>query len=204
MGEWNIVHSNVPTRDLQESGATGNKMMLQYRSIRDDARIERGVLMNGEAIVLAIVRRDAAEGIALVLIVKSPLFVAGMQSVLRGIDPDLEQMDGRVRAVELAVNDSRAGGHPLDVTGGNNSLVAHRIFMLNGTRENIGNDLHVAVRVHAESSSGGDAVLIDNSKRPKMNMRWIVIIGKRKSMVGIEPSMIEMAAFGGGSFGEHI
>src|SRR4249920_2135325 len=61
--------------------------------------------------------------------------------------------------------------------------------------EHVGDDFHVAVRVRGKALAGRDAVVIQDAQRAEMHMLGVVIVGKRKCEIGIEPAVVEMAAF---------
>lgn len=92
------------------------------------------------------------------------MLVARRKAGLLGENPDLEKMNrlglGRV---EFAVQDARAGGHPLHVSGHDRRAGAHVVLVLDRSFENVGDDLHVAVRVRAEPTTCGDAIVVDDA-----------------------------------------
>ena len=51
----------------------------------------------------------------------------------------------------LLVDDAAAGGHPLDVAGGDGAVVAHAVAMLDGSGEDVGDGLDAAMRVPGEA-----------------------------------------------------
>ena len=82
--------------------------------------------------------------------------------MLPGFDPDLQQATGGGAAIDLAVHDSGAGGHPLHVTGLENPAVAHGVAVVDLPLHHHGDDFHVAVGVHAEAFTGGNGVVVDH------------------------------------------
>src|SRR5262245_43932717 len=56
----------------------------------------------------------------------------------------------------------------------------------------------------AEAQSRLNAVLIDHPQRAEAHVSWIVIIGKRKRVIGIQPAMIEMSPLCRAPNGYHI
>jgi len=203
MIQGNIVYHNLAPRHLQKPGAAFDKMMGDLRAVGNNAGVKRGILMNGEAIVTAIVRGNAAERVMLLLIVEGALFIAWFESGPRGVHPNLEQMDRLRKGIEFAMDDSCTGGHALHVSGANDAGVAHGVLMFDRAGEDIGEDLHIAVWVHSESLAARNSILIDNAKGMKLSVRGIVVIGEGKRVVRFEPAMIEMAALVGWTFGEH-
>src|SRR2546430_24225 len=57
--------------------------------------------------------------------------------------------------------------------------------------------------MHAKTLVSGDPVFIHYTKRPEMYPLLVKIIGKRKRMVCIEPSLLDMPAFIGSANRDH-
>ncbi|CCI34018.1 hypothetical protein MICAI_580001 [Microcystis sp. T1-4] len=49
--------------------------------------------------------------------------------------------------------------------------------------------------VGVKSFSSKDFILVNNSETPKINLLGIIILGKRKSMIGIQPTIVSVASF---------
>src|SRR5208282_240342 len=80
-------------------------------------------------------------------------------------DPDLQQMHGLfTRRIEFAVHDAGAGAHALHIAGTDHRAVAHAVLVLERALENIGDDFHIAVAVHAETTARLDTVLVDHAQ----------------------------------------
>src|SRR3954462_15105152 len=60
-------------------------------------------------------------------------------------------------------------------------------------RADIGDDLHVAVRVGREARFGGDAVVVPDPDRAPAHPRRIVIIGEGEMVAGVQPAMVGVA-----------
>src|SRR5579859_5648935 len=54
---------------------------------------------------------------------------------------------GEISLGHLLVNDPASRRHPLDVAGGNLSVVSHTVAMGHGTRQNVGNGFDAAMRM---------------------------------------------------------
>ena len=78
----------------------------------------------------------------------------------REIGPQLEAVHaaGRVALGHFLVDDAAAGGHPLDVAGGDGAVVAHAVAVLDGAGEHVGDGLDAAMRMPGEA---GEVVLGD-------------------------------------------
>ena len=51
----------------------------------------------------------------------------------------------------LLVDDAAAGGHPLNVTGGNGAAIAHAVAVLHGSGQNVGDGFNAAMRMPGKS-----------------------------------------------------
>ena len=58
---------------------------------------------------------------------------------------------GLVALGHFLVDDAAAGGHPLDVAGGDGAAVAHAVAVLDGAGKNVGDGLDAAVRMPWEA-----------------------------------------------------
>src|SRR5215469_2638767 len=132
------------------------------------------------------------------------LLVSGWESLGLGLDPDLQEVH-RMGAgrVELAVRDAGAGAHALHVAGADHRAVAHGITVFELTRQDVGEDLHVAVAVLAETLARRDAVVIDDPQRSVLDPRLIEVVSKGERVPGVEPSMIGVAPLGSATDLQH-
>ena len=76
-----------------------------------------------------------------------------------------------------------SGGHVLEFAGNEGLAGAGAVLMLDRAFQNIGEDLHVAVRMLAKARCGRDAVLVDDAQCAEAHVRWIVVLVKRKTEV---------------------
>jgi len=83
-------------------------------------------------------------------------FVAGRYALDIGRYPDLQEMHGfGIGMIELAVPHAAARAHALDTAVPDDGTRAHAVLVFQRAVEHIGNDLHVAVAVHAEAAAPG-------------------------------------------------
>src|SRR5579859_500095 len=70
------------------------------------------------------------------------------------IGPELEAVhaSGVIALGHFLVDDAAAGGHPLDVAGGDGAAIADAVAVLDGAGENVGDGLDAAMRVPGEAS----------------------------------------------------
>ena len=66
-------------------------------------------------------------------------------------------------AIEFAVKDTGAGRHTLHLIGADHFLMAHAVLVGKFAFENIGNDFHILMRMHAEASARSYPVFIDDA-----------------------------------------
>src|SRR2546423_712939 len=93
--------------------------------------------------------------------------------------------------------DAGAGAHLLPLARAEDRAVAHAVAVLRRAGQHVGQDFHVGVAVQAEAPARPDAVLVDDPQGPETLVRRVVIIGEGKRVVGVEPTVVEMAALGG-------
>ena len=109
-------------------------------------------------------------------------------------NPDLKEMHQfRPGMIELAVGNASTGTHALHLAGADDRAIAHAVLVLQRTFQNIGDYFHIPVGMGRKTLLRLNPILIDNPQRSKAHMLRVVIIGKEKSMKGLEPAMIGMA-----------
>src|ERR1700674_5090432 len=91
------------------------------------------------------------------------------------------------------MRNAAARGHFLDLIGAKLFHVSHTVFVRKFAFQHVAEDFHITMPMGAESLAGSNAVLIDNPQAAKSHVFGIVIIGKRKTMVRIQPPMVGMA-----------
>jgi len=76
------------------------------------------------------------------------------------------------------VPDAAASAHALRQAGVDHARVAERVGMLQLTVEHPGHDLHVAVRVRAETSIGLHDVIVTDEQQPVVGVAGVVVVAK--------------------------
>jgi hypothetical protein len=76
--------------------------------------------------------------------------------------------------------------------------------MLQRAADNVGDDFHVAVRVHAKAHLRRDAVLVDDAQGAKVGVGRIVVIGEAEGVAGLEPAVVGVAPVFGFAEGDHV
>src|SRR5437763_15822258 len=112
-------------------------------------------------------------------------------------------MDGiRLGSIAFTVADAAAGAHALPVARADDRASAEGILVLDGALEDVGDDLHVAMRVRRETLATGDAVLVDDAQGTEAHVVAVVIFAEGKRMIIITPAEAELAPCGGLVSGE--
>ena len=93
------------------------------------------------------------------------------------------------------MNDTCSRRHRLDFIGSENVSLAHAVAMEKVAVEHVGDDLHVAMCMRAETLSRLDAIVVDHPQGTKSHVFGIVVVGEGKREVGVQPSPIGMSSF---------
>ena len=107
------------------------------------------------------------------------------------------------RGIVFAVLNPGAGGHALELPGGDNRAVAHTVFVFQAPLQDVGDDLHIAVGMHPEPLPWNNPVFINDPQSPKAHVPWVVIATKAERMVGVEPTVVYVATLGSFSDAYH-
>src|SRR5262249_41617959 len=87
-----------------------------------------------------------------------------------------------------------AGAHTLHFSGTDDGPGTHTVFVFQRAFKNVGDDLHVAVRMRSEPLSGSDTVFVDHAQGPEAHVPRVVVRVEGERVVGVQPSMIRVAA----------
>src|SRR2546421_594112 len=80
-----------------------------------------------------------------------------------------------------------AGRDPLELARAQHLAVAEAVLVLERPFQDVGHDLHVAVRVPAEAVARLYPVVIDDAQRPEPHLLRVVVVGEGEGVVGVEP-----------------
>src|SRR5581483_8151390 len=105
--------------------------------------------------------------------------------------------------VRFTVADAGAGAHALTISRTNNRAIAHAVFVLQRPLEHIGDDLHVAMRMHGKAFARGNEVLVNHAQGAESHKTWVVILIERKTVPGVKPAVVAAAAFIAGPNDDH-
>jgi hypothetical protein len=95
------------------------------------------------------------------------------------------------------VIDTRPGTHCLNFARTDHVRVPEAVFVLEPAAQRNRNDLHLTMRMHAETRPRNDRIVVEDPQRTEIEARRIVIVGETERMVGPEPAVVEIAARGG-------
>src|SRR5215472_10517813 len=66
--------------------------------------------------------------------------------------------------------------------------------MLERAFQHVSDDFHVAVRMHRKAAPSGDAVVVHYTQGAEVHMFRVVVIGKRKGEMRVQPAVVGVAA----------
>ena len=123
------------------------------------------------------------------------LVVAGRVALGIGDNPNLQELHRFFAAgVHLAVGNARTGAHHLQLARLEHLHVAHAVAVLQGSRKNERNDLHIVVGMRPEALARGHRIVVEHPEGPEVNPLGIVISGEAEGMVCPEPAVIGVPA----------
>src|SRR6185436_10515028 len=103
--------------------------------------------------------------------------------------PDLQQMHGLVpRRIGFAMGHARPRAHALRISASNNRSGAHAVAVFQGSLQNVGDNLHVAMSVRGKAVARLNKVFVYYAKRTKARVFWVVVIAEGETMISIEPT----------------
>src|SRR6516165_2454078 len=86
--------------------------------------------------------------------------------------------------------DARSGTHHLHIAGLGSALVAEAVLVRDGALADIGDDLHVGVRVWWEAGVGGNLVVVPHPKGAPAHSGGVHVLPEGKVVPGFQPAMI--------------
>src|ERR1700741_2355227 len=171
------VDVDFAARDLNPAVAIGLEVVRHGRAV-EQRGVETHVLMDGDGAVAAVGGGYEAECVAALVLLKFLLLVARRDALFGGDDPDLEKKHGLIAGRgHLAVRDAGAGAHALPFARFDFRAGAHGVAVGERALEHVRDDLHVAVRVLAESNARLHAIFIDDAQGAESHEARIVVIG---------------------------
>src|SRR5438552_13429028 len=95
------------------------------------------------------------------------------------------------------MQNSAAGGHHLDFAGTDFSLMPGGIRMRKLAVDDVGNDLHVAMRVGVKAAVRGDDVVVEDAQGREVHVVGIVVVAEGKVPVRVQPAVVGVVTVGG-------
>src|SRR5947208_4662907 len=106
--------------------------------------------------------------------------------------------------VELAMRDTGTGAHPLHFARLDPRPVTHAVSVCEGAVDDVRQDLHIAVGMHAEAATWLDTILIDDYEIAEAAVARIVVVREGKSVPSVEPPVVGMTPFFAGPLDDHV
>src|SRR6266704_376579 len=98
---------------------------------------------------------------------------AGIYSTATGQQPDLNNPQRHIAVVVFGMPDSTAGAQCLYVSGTNLTAATRIVFVLEYAFPDVGDDLHVPVRVHRKAAVWSDLVVIPDHEAAERRVRRV-------------------------------
>src|SRR4051794_17157683 len=97
--------------------------------------------------------------------------------------------------IELAMPYASACAHALAVARKNHCSCAQAVFMFQRAFQDVGNNLHIPMRMQRETFTGCDPIFINNPQRAEAHEARIVILVKGKRVFSVEPAVVAAPSF---------
>jgi len=173
------IQLNAPTRNMHIGMAVVSQSQRGMLVAVEKACIDACILANLKRTLLAIRRNDQTELAALFIITEMLLLITGSRTTYIGHNPDLQEVNRqRFAVIELTVSDPAARAHQLHIARFDDRPGTKGVFVLQGTFEHIGENLHVTVRVLAEAFASDHPVIVDDQKVRKSSLIGIVVVSE--------------------------
>src|SRR5262249_52001810 len=137
------------------------ELMFDFLLRLEQGNVKLRVLIDLDRTILGLLRRNQSQFALLLGFRKSLLLIAGFQARSLRLNPDLQQVHWIfLRRVELAVPNAAACGHALAVSWKDHRAGSQAVLMFKFPIENIGDDLHIAVRMSWKSRIRSYPILV--------------------------------------------
>ena len=127
------------------------------------------------------------------------LLISGAEAGLGRLNPDLQQPAGIGALVDFAVHDAGAGTQALHFPCPQHGVVTHGVGVGQFPLHHHGDDLHVAVGMHAEAPTGADGVVVDHAQWAVAHPVGMVVAREGKAVPGVQPLEGAVEALVGGA-----
>lgn len=134
---------------------------------------------------------DLPQDVGLLVVGEVSGVVLWLQAVLVGLGPYLQEVDFLALVViVLGMRDPSASRCHLHISPLHDLDIAHVVLVGQLARDDVREDFEFSVGMGRKPCTRGYSVLIDDSQRSKAGKGWIVVIGERERMEGLQPTMI--------------
>jgi hypothetical protein len=182
--ECDAVKRQCALSDLQPCATARLKLVFHGLAGLEADAINLSVLMNRRRPIAPVRRNDEHLRRIRLFRPRLPLSVTRSQTAFPRLNPDLQKVKRIVAAgIELAVRHAAACAHQLNLARLERAAVTHAVLVLQRAFEHVAEDLHVAMRMRAETLAGRNAVIVDDTQRAETHVRRVVIIGKGKGVM---------------------
>src|ERR1700680_1681706 len=108
--------------------------------------------------------------------------------------PDLQQMS-RIgfRCVGFTVPHSGARAHALSIAGANDRPIPHAVLVLESPFQQVGDDLHVTVRMHGKTMASLNPVFVNHAQGTEPLEARVMVLIEGKSEMRVEPAEVASA-----------
>lgn len=189
-GELVSVDGQRAVEEIQEDPATVGSLENEFLFSVQVAAIDRRIGVEGDGVGYSLAGGNGEEPVFPLAGVVGFLIVGGPEAGLVGEDPDLAEVDRLCGEVELGVRQAGTGGHPLDISGPDDGLVAHAVLVGDLAVENNGDNFHFLVGVCGEAGPGLDDIVIEDPQGPELDIGGVEVAGKREKPIGLQPAEI--------------
>src|ERR1700730_8247679 len=188
------VQFDLTLRDLQPPVTLGAERLRDLFSGLKESDEQLGVLIDLYRTLSAVVGCDQAKLAALLDFGKTFLLVARFVPLRVWENPYLQQMHGFGRGrIRLAVTNTAAGTHALTVARQDHGAGAQAVFVSKLARQDIGDDLHVAMGMSWETAAGRDPIFVDDAQRAETHPLGIGVVIEAEGVAGLQPAVIAAA-----------
>ena len=127
---------------------------------------------------------------------KGPRVPAWCRGLAVRQDPDLEQPRRHIFPIIFGMHDAGSGMHHLHVPGFGPSLIAQIVAMGDRAFADIGDDLHLPVRMRVEAGAGGNLVIVPDAQPAQAHAIGVMVMAEAEMVAGIQPVVLEFAQAG--------
>src|SRR3990167_4616153 len=106
--------------------------------------------------------------------------------------------------IEFAVSDATARAHALYFAGPYHRASTQAVLVFERALQDVGNDFHIPVSVGGKTLARRHRVFVDHAQDGETHLTGVVIVGKGKRVVGVEPAVVEMSAILGLAQTDHV